>query len=197
MSWTLLWEAATAIGTVAMSAFTYGVIRQNRQQRQDAARPILLLTPFDGVVPASRSDLLWPSSTVSPSENTHSYQILCVLNNVGVGPALQVRLQLRFMNRDDYGISRELVPLGAGEARGDTPHPLSLPVTLSSTFNDADFALAAGTGWTMVLEYQDVFGNRFHTLHASAPQLPWVVYGNGPAPAGFRPLPKQVMEAHT
>lgn len=197
MSWALLWEAATAIGTVAMSAFTYRVIRQNRQQRQDAARPILLLTPFDGVVPANRAGLLGPSSTVSPSENTHSYQILCALNNVGVGPALQVRLQLRFMNRDDYGISRELAPLAAGEARGDAQHPLSLPVTLSISFHETDFALAAGTGWTMVLEYQDVFGNRFHTLHASAPQQPWVVYGNGPAPAGFRPAPVQVMEAHT
>lgn len=193
----MLWEAATAIGTVAMSAFTYGVIRQNRQQRQDAARPILLLTPFDGVVPASRSGLLGPRSIVSPSENTHSYQISCALSNVGVGPALHVRLQLRFMNRDDYGISRELAPLAAGEARGDAQHPLSLPVTLSTSFHETDFALAAGTGWTMVLEYQDVFGNRFHTLHASAPQQPWVVYGNGPAPAGFRPAPVQVMEAHT
>ena len=193
----MLWEAATAIGTVAMSGFTYGVIRQNRQQRQDAARPILVLAPFDGVVPASRSGLLGPKSTVSPSENTHSYQIYCALNNVGVGPALHVRLQLRFMNRDDYGISRELAPLAAGEARGDTQHPLSLPVTLSTTFNETDFALAAGTGWTMVLEYQDVFGNHFHTLHASAPQLPWVVYGNGAAPAGFRPSLEQFMEAHT
>lgn len=197
MSWSLFWEAATAIGTVAMSAFTYGVIRQNRQQRQDAARPILLLTPFDGVVPANRSALLAPRSTGSMSENAHSYLIHCALNNVGVGPALNVQLQLRFMNRDDYGISRELAPLGAGEARGDAQHPLSLPVTLTTSFNDADFALAAGTGWTMVLEYQDVFGNRFHTLHASAPQLPWVVYSTGPAPAGFQPLPKQVMGAHT
>ena len=193
----MLWEAATAIGTVAMSAFTYGVIRQTRQQRQDGARPILLLTPFDGVIPASRPGLLGPRSVVSPSENTHSFQICCALNNVGVGPALHVLLQLRFMNRDDYGISRELAPLGAGEARGDAQHPLSLPVTLSTAFNETDFTLAAGTGWTMVLEYQDVFGNRFHTLHASAPQLPWVVYGNGPAPAGFRPAPVQVMEAHT
>lgn len=193
----MLWEAATAIGTMAMSAFTYGVIRQNRRQRQDAARPILLLTPFDGVVPANRSALLAPRSTGSMSENVHSYLIHCALKNVGVGPALHVRLQLRFMNKDDYGISRELAPLAADEARGDAQHPLSLPVTLMTTFNETDFALAPGTGWTMALEYQDVFGNRFHTLHASAPQQPWVVYGNGPAPAGFQPLPKQVMKAHT
>lgn len=184
VNWTMFWDAATAIGTGAMSVFTYLVICQNKNQRRDDARPLLVLMPFDGIDPPSRSDLLSPRSTNTPSMSEYSFLIHCMLNNVGVGPALNVQLQIRFMGRENYGLSRELAPLAAGASRGDTQNPMTLPCTLSDTFNDIDFKLAVGTGWVIVLEYWDVFGNCFHTLHAKEPQKPWVVYGVGPSPKG-------------
>lgn len=181
MSWEMFWNASTAIGTVAMSAFTYGVIRQNNEQRRDNARPILILMPFDGIDPVDRSKLLSTPSNVTPERSEYSISLACVLSNIGLGPAINARLLLRFMNHDGYDVTRDLSPLSAGCQRGDAQHPMKLPVSLSSSFNEADFALAAGAGWVIALEYEDVYGNCFHTVHSKAPQVPWAVYGKGAA----------------
>ena len=117
MNWTMFWDAATAIGTVAMSVLTYVVILQNQSQRRDDARPILVMMPFDGIDPLSRSDMLSPRATTTPSKSEYGFLIDCALNNVGVGPALDVKLYIRFMGRENHGTSRELAPLAAGGSR--------------------------------------------------------------------------------
>lgn len=173
MNWSALWEAATAAGTMAMSVFTFVVILQNKRQHQDALRPLLALVPFDGVDPLDRSTLLSPRLISGPLGGERSFNIQCALENIGAGPALNVKVYFRFMNQKNYGVSRELAPLAAGETRGDVQHPLSIPLRPSQTFNEADFSFAAGTSWTIGLEYEDMFGNHFQTTHSKDPRLPW------------------------
>jgi hypothetical protein len=91
------------------------------------------------------------------------------------------------MGIEGYGISRELAPMQAGESMGDANHPLGVRLLPQQDFNDADVQLSTGTLWELLLEYEDVFGNRFHTIHSKIPLQPWTVCGKGPAPLGVDP----------
>ena len=200
MSWyasTTFWTAAAAVFTAVMAGFTgWSIVASQRQQRralqqsdqhhQDGFRPVLVLSTFDGIDPLDRSALLCLNPP-RPGDATRLYLIPCLLRNVGVGPALKVHLSLRFMGIEGYGISRELAPMQAGERRGDADHPVAVQFRPRGSFNDTDVLLSVGTSWELLLEYEDVFGNRFHTIHSKIPLQPWTVCGKGPAPPGVDP----------
>lgn len=193
------WEAITAsatalaaIFTAAMTWFTRKAIiesqiehrdtrAQSEAHHQDSLRPLVVLTPHDGVDPLDRSSLL----QFDPTERTAGARLVlvcCALHNVGVGPALNLRLHLRAMGIADYGSTRELAPLRIGESRGDMEHPLRFQMWLSKEFNNTDFNFAGGTVWELVIEYEDVFGNPFYTTHSKNPQRLWTVCGKGNSP---------------
>ncbi|MHB8392058.1 MAG: hypothetical protein ACYDBH_21185 [Acidobacteriaceae bacterium] len=200
MSWyanTTFWTGAAAVFTAVMAGFTaWSIVASQRQQRralqqseqhhQDGFRPVLVLMPYDGVDPLNRDALLSSVATVG-GDVSRIFEIHAALQNVGTGPALSVRLTLRAMDIEGYGTSRELAPVQAGETRGDREHPLRIPLWLHDGFNSGDFQSSTGPIWTLVLEYEDVFGNRFHTIHSKFPLQPWTVCGKGPAPPGVDP----------
>lgn len=190
--------AAAAVFTAVMAFYTRVAIKRGQQQfhdaqqrddarHQDAYRPIVVLEPFGGVEAESRGHIVAFDSS-SHMGDRRLFKIACVVRNVGVGPALNVRLSFRAMGKPDYGFAQELVPVGAGETQGTTTHALEIWVLPTPSFNDADIASASGTGWELVLEYEDVFGNRFHTIHRKNPQVPWTECGKGPAPATPRTI---------
>ena len=189
--WNAVWSAFTAVGTVAMAVTTMWVIRQDRRRHQDSFKPICVLMPDGGVDPLSREDLLKRVEPL-PNDPDREFTIHCLLKNIGTGPAMKIRLAVRFMGVAGYGPSRELSSLAPGESRGDKDHPLRIPTRLHHGFNDTDFASAAGTGWEIVLVYQDLFGKVFHTRHSKNPQEPWTVFGEGPIPAQPKPSAAQM-----
>lgn len=196
MNWnavTAICTGAAAIATAVMAYCTYWAIKSSQQQfcdaqqredsrHQAAYRPIVVLEPFGGIEAESRIQIVLFDAN-SYMGSLRRFNIGCVVRNVGVGPALNVRLSFRAMGKPGYGFTQELVPVGAGEAPGNTAEPLEIWVQPTSSFNDADMALASGTGWELVLEYEDVFGNPFHTIHRKNPQMPWTQCGKGAAPA--------------
>ncbi len=114
--------------------------------------------------------------------------ISSTLHNIGTGPALQLRLRLRINRINDYGVTKELAPLEAGQEVGNRqPALLFLQFWLSDAFNAADVQFALGSMWELLIEYEDVFGNRFYTIYSKDPQKPWTVCGKGPAPPGVDP----------
>ncbi|VAY89044.1 conserved hypothetical protein [mine drainage metagenome] len=110
-----------------------------------------------------------------------------MLTNLGVGPALNVRLVLRFMGIEDYGFSRELTPIPAHESRGESNYSVRVAFQPEDGFNDVDAQLSTGPSWEIILEYKDVFGNCFHTIHSKNPQQPWTMCGKGSPPLGKPP----------
>lgn len=192
------WEAATAICTGAAAIFTavmawftrrsiveshtqYEKTReQSEQHHQDSFRPIVVVVPPFGIESSDRSNLLYIEPKASGA-NEHLCGILGVLRNVGAGPALKVTLQFRAMGKMSYGFSRELTPLQAGDIRDESNGGLRFWVQPKPDFNSADIASAAGTSWELVLEYEDIFGNAFHTIHRKNPQMPWTECGKGRA----------------
>ncbi|MDN5873098.1 MAG: hypothetical protein L0H29_01785 [Sinobacteraceae bacterium] len=98
------------------------------------------------------------------------------------------------MNTQGYGISRELAPVQAGgpcAAEGVTTTVQFWP---SDTFNLTDIASAPSQAWSLILEYQDVFGTRFYTAHHKDPLQPWTTYGVGPAPRASLPRVSAVVQ---
>lgn len=197
MNWNAVIAVCTAIAaifTAVMAWFTRQSIvesqkqhrdarQQSEQHHQDSLRPVLVLAPRAGIDQLDRSNLLW-SVPVKLQETIRTFETPCVLRNIGTGPALNARLTLRFMGIDGYGIARDVAPLRAGGETDGSERHLKVQFRLCDGFNDADFQLACGMGWELLLEYEDVFGNHFHTIHCKNPQRPWTVCGKGTAPEG-------------
>ena len=202
MSWyasTTFWTGAAAVFTAVMAGFTgWSILASQRQQRralqqsdqhhQDGFRPVLVLAPLDDAVPLDRSKLLKLAPT-GPGAIERTYIIACLLTNIGVGPALNVRLQLRVRGIEVFKSSRELPPVCAGLLgnRGEPDGSIRVTFQPHAGFNDAGVQLSTGDPWELFLEYEDVFGNRFHTIHSKIPLQPWTVCGKGPAPPGVDP----------
>lgn len=196
----MIWDAMTAIGTTAAAFATAGMAwitrksvldnqaqyresrAQSEQHHQDSLRPVLTLVPWDGVDPVDRSGVLCKVD-IPTNNSSRVFAIRCILRNIGAGPALNIKLTLRFMGVQGYGISRELAPLQAGESRGNNQEQIQLQFWPSDRFNATDIEFAPGTSWALILEYQDVFGNQFHAVHQKDPLQPWTTHGRGAAPS--------------
>ena len=174
LPWSSIWDAFTAIGTVAMAITTAVIIYQNRREHQDAFRPICVLVPEEGLDQFARRDVL--QCHEEPGKPGKYYLVKCGIQNVGGGPALGLRLIARFSQHPGIAIEGELAPVGAKQT---WPSPLKIPVILRDQFNRMDYEVAPGEVWDLWLVYEDMFGNIFHTRHTKNPQQPWCVYGKG------------------
>lgn len=177
------WTAASAISTAAMAAMTFWTIRQARKHHRDEYRPILSLVPLEAIDPVDRNGLL-VAEQAHPQNSDRFYLLRGALKNVGRGPALNVKATLRFLRVEGYGFSTELAPVGAGERLGSAVEPLRVAARFHDRFNDMDFQMGAGGEWEILIEYNDVFLRRFHTVHSKIQQKPWTVLGCGDAPTG-------------
>jgi len=107
-----------------------------------------------------------------------------ILKNIGRGPALNCRMTIRFQGIQGYGVTRGLSPVGAGGELKSDGQPLLIPVNFGPGFEDVDFLRGPAAGWQILLEYEDLFGQVFHTVHRSDPRVSWTALGQGWAPKG-------------
>lgn len=185
-NWLAIESVATACAagfTAVMAGMTWRAIVDGRKHHRDEYRPILVLIPADGVDPACRDTVI--SAEKSPTDGRPGYSLVGVtLKNIGRGPALNCRLTMRFQGIGDYGVTRGLSPVQAGGEYERGERPLHIPVSLGQGFNDTDFHVAPAAGWQIFLEYEDLFGQVFHTVHRSDPRASWTALGQGLIPKG-------------
>jgi hypothetical protein len=110
-----------------------------------------------------------------------TYAIRCPLQNLGHGPALNLRIQFKFSDGQTTELW-ELPPLAAKELRGGDNEPLHVSIPLDDpqhgikhALNRADFEKIT-SGWEIWLEYEDIFGKQFCTVHHKSPLKPWVTF---------------------
>jgi hypothetical protein len=201
-SWSDLWNALTGTGTLALAGVTFCIILQGQRQRRDAERqhrdrfkPICLLAPYGGVDAWNRRGELLEAMPPAPDNpSCGTVAIRCALRNVGVGPALRLRLKFRFLDMNGWTSAPwELSPLDAGETCGSEAAPLLIPFPLHEGFNQTDFATLTGKLWEIWLEYEDVFGRQFQSVHRKAPfdmdpaKFTWTNAGQGQQPKAIMP----------
>jgi len=204
------WDAITAISTAAAAVFTavmawftrkailegqgqrreandhFAKTRaQDKQHHEDSFRPLLVLTP-------SR-----PGDAVDRKEILSVYRyptldVVCIkyaVCNIGAGPALNVHIHVRGDRRTGFGPSRELVPIAPDSSFPNDDAQIEMPVTYTLAYNNADLNNLPNGLWLLVLEYEDVFGNTFHTIHSRDLKEPWTRVGRGTAPDTTPPSP--------
>lgn len=150
---------------------------QDQQHHEDQFRPVLILAPPAGVGATLRGNLVSIDAMARPSQvHVHS-----PIRNIGSGAALNIHMFVRKNEKTGFGPSIELTPIAGGDQLDPNNHRFTLPV-ISEIFNDADLHGLPGGAWTIVLEYEDIFRNPFHTLHYKDAQRTWAKPGRGPAP---------------
>lgn len=198
------WEGITAISTAAAAIFTavmayltrkainegqgqrkdtndhFQTTRaQDKRHHEDSYRPLLVLAQTDISEAVNRSGTVTPQT----SDSKKGYVVIkCLIRNIGMGPALNVRLQLRSDGRTGFGPTREFAPLAAGSEYGDSKNHLEILAYYRDGFNSSDLANVDKGLWVLVLEYEDIFGNPFHTIHRKDQSQPWSSVGRGLAP---------------
>jgi hypothetical protein len=179
MNWTVIESAASALSAIVagvMALMTYFAITQARIHHKDEYRPILVLASIGSACPFDRSQLLRIEEPQSPNSDCY-YNLYALLNNIGCGPALNVKLTLRFMGIDGYGVRHELSPMASEEMVNFVDNPLRLRARIHEGFNDTDFKSSLNTSWEIFLDYEDIFGQSFRTIHSKDKRLPWSVFG--------------------
>ena len=100
VDWTAVGAVATAAAaliTAWMAAMTRGSIRQTQRHHRDAFRPLVVFMPYDGIDPQARKELIDFKATVEGSR-VYALELRGTLQNIGVGPALNLRLRLGRVN---------------------------------------------------------------------------------------------------
>jgi hypothetical protein len=161
-----------------LAAATFVVVLQARLQRktddrhhQDGFRPICTLDPHDGVHPRySRDTLLSIVDQQFQNQGFGILEVRCALRNIGARPALNLGIIFRFLDMNGYSTDVwELSPLRAGECRGSKETPLRIPLPFGKHFNQTDFSQVPGKLWEIILVYEDIFGNHFHSIRQKRP----------------------------
>ncbi|MHB8413772.1 MAG: hypothetical protein ACYDDA_13860 [Acidiferrobacteraceae bacterium] len=196
----LIVDLVTAAGTLGLAGATFWMARktaalvaQEKQQHEDRFMPICVLqTPYEGGGTVNRQAVL--SLRPPPGQpGAKHYLIHGCLKNAGAGPAVDLRLTLRFPDKGGHELFLELTPLGSGETvsptRYDTPGEvlLRIPVAACTGFDEADIASSVNGRWELHLEYTDVFGNHYHTTHRQEPSQPWTRFAKECRPKAIAP----------
>ena len=196
--WSNLWVFLTAIGTLAMAVTTVLVIRQTAKhhralltqqskEHMDRFKPICFLAPYSAIDPLNQRHGL--IAITDPPLNNPAFGTIalnCTLQNVGFGPALKLHITFRSVNGDTTD-PWELSPLATGEKYGSTTAPLLIPL-------QADKRHLFAVSWQIQLDYEDIFGRKFKTVHSSMTfhtdpsTYTWITV-DGQQKAKIRPIP--------
>lgn len=73
--------------------------------------------------------------------------------------------------------------MSANEKRGGEDAPLRVPIPFDDlqhgvkhALNRTDFAKVDTMAWEIWLEYEDISGKQFCTVHSKTPLKPWVIF---------------------
>jgi hypothetical protein len=185
-----------ALATTYMAWKTAKLTKQEERHHQDASMPVCVLeTLHDGGggtldrkrVIDLKSD---ENDPVTRSPKHYFYHIYGILTNIGMGPALGLRVTVCFPSHDNYYFSYNLAPLGANEKRDPDKTASAAPQGIIITiprcpvpeFDNIAIAASFKEGWVMYLEYNDVFGNPYHTRHPTKTSDTWGEFKKGRAP---------------
>ena len=207
------WDAITAISTAAAAVFTAFMAvftavmvwftrkailegqsqrreandhfaktrEQDKHHHEDGFRPLLLLTQPSNS-PRNRSAAL---KVEGVSSITRQAIFRGGIRNIGPGTALNVRISVQIEGSEQRCRPCELEPIASGGLVMAHDGTFQFPLWFDPDFevHNARLINEPEARWLLVLEYKDVFGNAFHTIHASDQEQPWTIVGRGKAPA--------------
>lgn len=199
-----------ALATSIAAGVTAWMVLQMKKHHQDGFRPICILENHYGPNDPYRRNKYLTVETCDWQNDDLLISAQLKLKNIGSGPALRVRMVLLFPDNNlESGYVVELIPLPAkgeycnennyiSESRGEGPAdsgfgkektPIQFRLSKQDyTERKFGFRLPESEAevrpidvpWEIVLEYEDVFGKKFHTVHTKDALHPWTKVGIGP-----------------
>lgn len=157
---------------------------QDREHHQDSFRPLLVLTPSTATDERTRRSIVQVANRLAAP--------ICVessIENIGVGPALLIRMHVRPPYPCNEMPFCDLEPIKANGSLKPSGGNFQINAAGTSTLSGQQTRDLPAELWSLVLEYQDVFGNTFHTIHSKDLQQPWTRTGRGPVPPHSLPPP--------
>ena len=202
----------TAVGTIGLAFATFWMAKKTRdlavqeeRHHQYGAMPVCVLETLGdgGGGVKDRKQIIELSEDpkfVSTPVRHFLYKIKGILKNIGTGPALKLRVTLCFPSDNSYKISYPLSPLGVNETRDPAKIGSSalwgVFITLEyGATSDSEVSTINSTfskGWCLYLEYEDVFGNPYHTRHSTNTNDAWGTFVKGAAPYYCPETPKNI-----
>ena len=192
-----------ALATTWMAWKTANLTQQEERHHQDGAMPICVLGEASG----SRTDTVQLVPQDNGGHPIFEYHVYGPLRNIGPGPALDLRLTLRFEAPSRHQETVNLDPLGAGDVRGvysglaskpgqfqaveifakqiayNTARRIAIiPIRPTPDFNEANIRGSVDAWAEIILEYRDVFGTSFCTTHPRDPRQQWAQFRKGTRP---------------
>lgn len=159
------------------------IAKEKANLHVDQSRPICVLVRpphFDAL--DKRAELVEKIDPTQDNPHLGTFVIRCALQNMGASPALKIRITFKFPDGQTTE-PWELPPMGANEKRGGEDHPLRVPIPLDDpqhgikhSLNRTDFEKVAAMAWEIWLEYEDISGKPFCTVHHKTPLKPWVTF---------------------
>lgn len=187
------WVFLTAIGTILMAVTTGIVIRQNsrvildsesqmaqsERHHHDAFMPMLVIVPSRNTFsPRTTANMLGTYMR----DGAAYYQLDGTVKNIGSGLALNGSVVFVFPSTSYYCTDVSLLPpIGVQDTYGMQPEKgyTEFAVKLSDNFNETDFRLSVSYEWMIVIQFSDVFGNSFYTIHNKNGLPMWVTFHRG------------------
>lgn len=187
-----------AIATQKMASETKLLQEQENQQRIDNLRPICVLEVNPDLSNITR-ELIFrdmrqresPRGIYDIWENDSGSMVFlkCSIHNKGLGPANHVKVVLRILDKNkDFEQPILCGVIGAGEQwdrKEKTTYPnctLAVRIGFDGAYNKTDFPGIFGSQWEIFIEYQDMFGNEYHTKYVKSDDRFFSGISKGPRP---------------
>lgn len=178
-----LFTAWLAFTTRKMARATVKLTKQENQQHVDNVRPVCVLEPNDNVKGKDvfHTEIGEKNHTrgvdMHKSSSCTIIFLKCSIRNKGLGPALGLRLITRII--DKHKEFDQIIPSGViqvGEAwsmigpQVGTREQRVIPIEIKfgDNYTDTDYTSFRSGLWEIFLEYQDIFGNVYHTKYMKA-----------------------------
>ena len=174
---------ALAQETAKVAQETAALVAQEARHHKERFTPVCVLVPrIDGNrVPARLLNFKDAQDIQVMGEDRRENrfcEIPCLIQNVGVGPAMNVVMTLRFLGDKTQEAVFKLPPIGNGctldpalSVAGGFGFPVEM---INGVFEKDDLVNAIMEGhWEIDLACTDVFGDTVHTLHSGDPEKPW------------------------
>lgn len=181
-----LWLAAStrrvARETKQLSADTRNMARQEDEHHKKSFMPICVVVPNPGAqrstqrggIVSRRANSTYPGP--GGLQMKLQCEVACTVQNVGVGPALNVLMTLRLTGLGNAEGVREMGFIGIGGSGGESHTSFLVDIDvgkLADLPDDVSRSNSVANQWEIDLKYQDVFGQTFATHHTSNPNGRW------------------------
>jgi hypothetical protein len=157
------------------------LIESEERHHQESLMPLCVLKPFDPKLGEVGAKIFYSQNEYRETIDVFIFYLTAKIENNGSGPALDVLINF---DSNVLSGSTRIGTIGAGGefCVHDGTRPL-VPLKLVFTNNlSKEYVIKnlINSDWKLCIEFSDIFGNKYHTVHKNDPDNLFVEFVRGP-----------------